>query len=182
MMLAVVVSLVGACKPDPLPPIDEKQASGMEKIVRDLDTMKADPGVRATIAAGVLSEAERGRLPEGMLKALDGARGRGIEADQKTTILFSNVDDELWKKACKDAKVREELGPAVPVGEKAEKTYTRCDFARFQLVTREDALAADPGALAMAFTVYDHLERHASLGAAEKTLLATLVRDSAGWR
>lgn len=182
--LVAAISLTTACKPEPLPPIDEKQVARMEEMIRELaPAEKFAPGARAGIAAKVLSEAETNRLPARMVKALGEVQGSGIEPIQKMSILYGSIDDELWEKACKDAKVRERIsGESVPMNEKTQKTYEQCDFARFKLVTSEEASAANAGALAMAFTVYDHLERHRSLGEAEKTLLALLVKDSADWR
>lgn len=170
------------CKEKPLKPLEARQKDGMERMAEQMDTMKADPGTKARIAAASLAEGEQDRLPANLLRGLDDASGQNIDASQRSTLLFTRIDDDVWEKTCRDPKVRDETsGRSILFAEKSQKIYERCDFARFQLVTREQALAANPGALAVAMVMYDILQRHDSLVDVEKKLLAVLVVDSAGW-
>jgi len=181
----VLVLVFAGCLPkeEPLPPLDPKQKEGMERLRDDLRGGKQlAPGVRADIAAASLHEGENGRLPASVLKALDGIGGKGVEPDQKSTILFNGLPDELWKKTCKAPAVREELSRSMSAAEKTQRIYEKCEFARFDLVSRDDALAADPGALALGMVVYDFLVRHASLVEVERDLLAVFIKHSAEWR
>lgn len=181
-LVVIAGMLLLSCKEKPLKPLDEKQREGMERLVASLDEKTFEPGARSAIAAKSLAEAEGDRLPSTIVRGLGDLSGPSITRGQRSTILWSKLDDELWSKTCKDPKVRAEVsGRNEPPEERTKRVYERCNFSRFDLVTRDEALAADAGALATGMIIYDHLVRHASLVDVEKKLLAIFIRDSAHW-
>lgn len=188
IILVAVLSVVGTAgfllwrsQRSLLPAPDDRAMSGLREGLEALP--KIPKGDRPIMAAAMLAEVETDRLPRALRGALEdfsnyGSYGGRLGSMKLLATLAERPLKEEWSKVC-------DRGPSVLASmielepsKQALHVYDRCEFSRFDLLTREEAMNADPALLSVAYVAYRILDSNRALMPEEISLLRFLAVDS----
>jgi hypothetical protein len=164
-----------------LPAPDDRAMAGLRDGLEALP--KIPKGDRPALAAGMLAEFESDRVPRALREALEdfsnyGSYGGRMGSMKLLAALAERPLKDEWSMVC-------DRGPSVLASmielepsKQSLHVYDRCEFSRFELLTREEAMNADPALLAVAHVIYGILDSNRALIPEEISLLRYLSVDS----
>lgn len=163
-----------------LPKPDDRALETVREGLASFDRIPKD--MRFMAAAETLADFESERLPKRtreMLNDVSYARwGGGTMRSVGEPIAEGKLKDELTRVCERGPKVLAELAELKRL-ERGRYFYDKCDLARFDLLTADEAGRADAGLLVLAYLILDYLQQNRALLPEEVALLRHLTADTA---
>lgn len=168
----------GGSEGAPLPPLSE---AGRKQIETTLELVKtAAPEARSGQLALALSEAERGRLPDSLVRGLASIAGASLELSHKETILLRSIEEPDWTYACAGGwKVYQSVaGNGLDHQQRADQVFRHCGMSELGWLTEDEVKAANSVYLMAGLVAFQSLHKRGAMSNVESSALTQFVLSS----